>query len=96
MSYLTISGQIVPQAIFNRIRPNSHGLSFNQVSVSPMQSNLYFNDFRLHSSLSKMLERLLQFKDNVEKLLIESQCECMSEKVQGRLCKIVTCSQAVL
>ena len=48
-----------------------------------MQSNLYFNDFRLHSSLSKKLERLLQFKDNVEKLLIESQCECMSEKVDS-------------
>jgi len=41
-------------------------MSFNQVSVNPIQSKLQFKDVMLLSSLSKKIDRLLQFIDNVE------------------------------
>ena len=49
-------------------------MSFNQVSVNPIQSKLQFKDFMILSSLSKLLDRLLQFIDNVEKVLFTLHC----------------------
>ena len=49
-------------------------LAFSHVSVNPIQLKLKFSDFIVYSSLSKFFDKLLQFTDNVDKLIFRAIC----------------------